>query len=105
MPASTKKNTPSKTKEAPKMTWGSGGLFGNRVLGSLFLILACPIFATMAMIFVGKYKGSFAGFRSDVLEDNIQFLYKRWPNPFGTPRLTIIHLDISISLILFVYRA
>lgn len=89
MPASTKKNTPSKTKEAPKMTWGSGGLFGNRVLGSLFLILVCPIVATMAMILVGnEYKGSLARFGSDLMKDNIQFLYKRWPNPFGTPSVT-----------------
>ena len=40
---STRRSSKEKEKEEDKKSWGSGGLFGNRDLGAIFLILVTPL--------------------------------------------------------------
>jgi 7-dehydrocholesterol reductase len=66
-----------------KKSWGSGGLFGNRALGSLMLMLVTPIFCLTFWYTCQHHDGSFEKLWNYVRAVGLkQFLIEVWPTPF-----------------------
>ena len=66
-----------------KKSWGSGGLFGNRALGSLFLLVFTPIFVLTFWHCCKNHAGSFQSLISDALGKGVvTFITDVYPTPF-----------------------
>ena len=76
--------TPTAETEPVKKTWGDGGLFGNRALGSLFLMLVCPGFVITTWYTYFKLEGSIYRLVNEILDQKLMFFYNIWPTPFGS---------------------
>jgi 7-dehydrocholesterol reductase len=66
-----------------KKSWGSGGLFANRELGSLALIFFTQVFCVPFFLICKDFNGSFLAFITAAGEYGaIPFMMKVWPTPF-----------------------
>ena len=66
-----------------KKSWGSGGLFGNRALGSLFLLVFTPVFVLTFWNCCKNHGGSFKALIADAGEKGLaRFLLEMYPTPF-----------------------
>lgn len=66
-----------------KKTWGSGGLIGNRTLGSLFLMLTCPLFLLSFWYTCAHHNGDFMGLYNEFqTKPYMEVLGRIWPTPF-----------------------
>lgn len=87
--------------EEEKKSWGSGGFFGNRALGSLFLMLVTPIFCLTFWHTCFNYEGSFLKLFYDILDRGFdKFLIEVWPSPFDPYAWKIIGSFMVFELIL-----
>ena len=99
-------------KGAKKTTWGSGGLFGNRALGSLILMLVCPAFVIISWYTCKNLDGHvlklFSGTSDIVLKavaDKSPMIllktwYNNWPNPFNAEAWKFIGSYMAFELLL-----
>lgn len=88
-----------------KVTWGTGGLFGNRALGSLLLMLFTPIFLLTFIYICTEHKGSFAGLGKEIMNDGVMsFLYNVFPTPFDPYawKMIISYMFFELLLMRFV---
>jgi 7-dehydrocholesterol reductase len=73
-----------------EMTWGSGGLFGNRALGSLFLMCTTPFFLFTVYYLIGVHNGNFSTFAAEIERDGFDIIWKLWPTAFDPQAWRII---------------
>lgn len=68
--------------EAQKKSWGSGGFFGNRALGSLFLMLMTPVFCLTFWYTCYHHNGSFLSLLAELkTADPKTMLFRIMPIP------------------------
>ncbi|KAJ1434292.1 ergosterol biosynthesis ERG4/ERG24 [Ochromonadaceae sp. CCMP2298] len=66
-----------------KKSWGSGGLFANRELGSLALIFFTQVFCVPFFLICKDFNGSFSAFGAAlVARGAVPFMMEVWPTPF-----------------------
>jgi 7-dehydrocholesterol reductase len=70
------------TKSETEMTWGSGGLFGNRALGSLFLMSTTPLFLFFVYYLIGTKHGDFGAMWNECNTLGWRIVFKVTPTPF-----------------------
>lgn len=81
--------------------WGSGGLFGNRVLGSLALMLVTPIFCLSFLRTCLHLNGSLSHLLSEMIDSGpVSFVMKVWPSPFDPYACKIIFSFMAFELLL-----
>jgi 7-dehydrocholesterol reductase len=81
--------------------WGSGGLFGQRALGSLFLMLTTPIFCLTFIHTCLHHKGSFGSLLEEIsVMGPVDFIRHVWPTPFDPYAMKIIFSFIAFELLL-----
>mmetsp|Transcript_2514 Transcript_2514/g.3910 ORF Transcript_2514/g.3910 Transcript_2514/m.3910 type:complete len:449 (-) Transcript_2514:264-1610(-) len=69
--------------EEDKKSWGSGGLFGNRALGSLVLLLLTPVFVLTFWSCCKHHGGSFQSLFSFAIENKFsEVIAEIYPTPF-----------------------
>lgn len=83
-----------------KKSWGTGGLFGNRVLGSLFLLTATPIFLLTFWHTCFYLDGSFSALLAQMIELGPRFGYEIWPTPLDTDCWKVIFAYMAFELFL-----
>lgn len=67
-----------------KKSWGSGGLFGNRALGSLALMVVCPLFCLTFIYTIKELHGSIYGLYDFVVREGVvNFVRAVFGNPFN----------------------
>jgi 7-dehydrocholesterol reductase len=82
-------------------SWGSGGLFGNRALGSLLLLMVTPIFVLTLWYTCAEHDGSFLSVINEVVTQGpIYFLSKVWPTPFDPYAVKMIGYYMIFELFL-----
>jgi 7-dehydrocholesterol reductase len=82
-------------------SWGSGGLFGNRELGSLMLMLTTPIFCLTFQYTCAKHHGSFFELVNFVQQNGLRaFFDEVWPTPFDPYVWKIILSYMAFELFL-----
>jgi 7-dehydrocholesterol reductase len=81
--------------------WGSGGLFGNRVLGSLALLLTTPFFCLLFIYTCLHHKGSFISLMNEFTTVGlVQFAKNVYPTPFDPYAWKIILSFMGFELLL-----
>jgi hypothetical protein len=109
MPPKVKKGTAKGTEVEKKTTWGSGGLFQNRSLGSLTLILLCPGVVMTFWYTIFKLDGSLEALFSAIMKEGPMFFYNIWPSPFNPLGTYILPVGIrsinSCSFLLHSYSS
>lgn len=67
-----------------KKSWGSGGLFGNRVIGALLLMLTTPTFCLTFWYTCTRHQGSFTSLLNEVTSEHgmAKFFSEVYPTPF-----------------------
>jgi 7-dehydrocholesterol reductase len=65
-----------------KKSWGSGGLFANRELGSLALIVLTQVFCVPFFLICKDFNGSFSAFGAAAMARGPSFMMEVWPTPF-----------------------
>jgi 7-dehydrocholesterol reductase len=91
--------TKSETKELT--TWGEGGLFGNRVIGSFILTLGTPIFIVLLTGTCVYYEGSFTKLSKAIYSEGlIPILLDKFPSPFNLYAWEMIFTFIAYQLAL-----
>lgn len=102
----------SKVDHAEKTSWGSGGLFGNRALGSLFLVLVCPAFVITSWYTCSVLDGSIVklavaiqqllteAYDKKSLMVLFETWYANWPTPFDPVAWKIILSYMAFELVL-----
>lgn len=81
--------------------WGSGGLFGNRVLGSLLLMLTTPIFCLTLIHTCLHLNGSFLNLFNEIKTIGVgSFVQQVWPTPFDPYAWKIILGFMAFELVL-----
>lgn len=86
-----------------KTTWGSGGLFGNRALGSLVLMVLCPFFCLTFVFMCHDLDGSIFKLRDFILKnqnDPVKILTDIMPSPVDPVALRLIGYYAAFELIL-----
>jgi 7-dehydrocholesterol reductase len=74
-----------------KKSWGSGGFFGERVLGSLALILTTPAVCLLFWYICYKQEGSLLNLLHHVQTVGVfQFVYGEYPTPFNPEAWKVI---------------
>ncbi|RYY71836.1 hypothetical protein EON63_21405 [archaeon] len=82
-------------------SWGSGGLFSNRNLGSLFLMLTTPVFCLTFCYICLHHDGSFTKFIQYVSANGgWKYLAEVWPSPFNPKVWKIIGTYMAFELTL-----
>jgi 7-dehydrocholesterol reductase len=71
-------------------TWGSGGLYGNRVLGSLILTVLPPAFCLMFWYTCFHLEGSFEKLYAEIASKGYMFVYHMWPSPTDPVALKLV---------------
>lgn len=102
MPKVRSNSTSNSEIEDKKTTWGAGGLFASRELGSLALMAFTPIFCLTFWLVCAKYDGSFTKFASMLTNDNgLQtFFTQVLPTPFDPEAWKIILCFMGFELFL-----
>ena len=88
-----------------KKTWGSGGLFANRELGSIFLIVVTQVFCIPFILACKNYGGSVTAITSAAMEMGIfKFFVSIWPTPFDpeTWKMILSFMAFELFLMKFV---
>jgi 7-dehydrocholesterol reductase len=81
--------------------WGSGGLFGNRALGSLFLICGTPVFCLTFIYTCLHHNGSLVSVWKELSSVGVfSFISKVFPTPFDSYAWKIIFSFMIFELIL-----
>lgn len=81
--------------------WGSGGLFGNRVLGSLLLMLTTPIFCLTFIHTCLHLNGSLQSLYQEINSLGFyNFVLRVWPTPVDPYALKIIFGFLAFELLL-----
>jgi 7-dehydrocholesterol reductase len=89
------------TEQKDGKGWGSGGLFGNRALGSLMLMLITPFFCLLFIHTCLHHHGSFISLAQEIRSKNIvDFILHVWPTPFDPYAVKIIYSFIAFELFL-----
>ena len=89
------------TTEEEKKSWGSGGLFGNRALGSLMLMLTTPIFCLTFWYTCQHHEGSFTNLAKHIMRVGFrEFLSDVWPTPFDPYAWKMIFSYMAFELFL-----
>jgi len=71
------------SSDEDKKSWGSGGLFGNRALGSLALLLLTPVFVLTFWCCCKNHGGSFLSLFDFAIENGLSKLIADiYPTPF-----------------------
>jgi len=84
-----------------KKSWGSGGLIGNRALGSLLLMLTTPIFLLSFWHCCKNFNGSFTAMGNDIATNGfMKFLSEVWPTPFDPYAWKMIGCYMAFELFL-----
>lgn len=84
-----------------KTSWGSGGLFGNRALGSLLLMLVTPIFVLSLWYTCAEHGGSLSSVGNEIVTKGpMYFLSNVWPTPFDPYAMKIIAYYMAFELFL-----
>eukprot|EP01006_Ploeotia_vitrea_P014064 TRINITY_DN3732_c0_g1_i1.p1 TRINITY_DN3732_c0_g1~~TRINITY_DN3732_c0_g1_i1.p1 ORF type:complete len:438 (+),score=-58.91 TRINITY_DN3732_c0_g1_i1:50-1363(+) len=84
-----------------KATWGEGGLFGNRALGSLLLILYTQPFCMLFIYTCQELNGSIGLLAKSMYEEGIlNFLFRIWPTPFDELSIKIVLSFMAFELLL-----
>lgn len=84
-----------------EMTWGSGGLIGNRVLGSLFLMLTTPFFLLTFWYTCYAHKGSFTSLKNEFEVNGFWATAQNiYPTPFDPLAWKIILSYMAFELLL-----
>lgn len=87
--------------EEEKTTWGSGGLFGSRELGSLLLMLTTPIVGLTMWHTCKNHGGSFTNLYVDFQAHGFnKFWSEVWPTPFDPYSMKMIGCYMVFELIL-----
>jgi 7-dehydrocholesterol reductase len=96
MPAKKKATIP-----AEKTSWGSGGFFGNRELGSLMLMVVTPIFVLTIWYTCAVHDGSVQKLGKEIMEKGfVHFLKNVWPTPFDPYAWKLILSYMAFELFL-----
>lgn len=67
-----------------KTSWGSGGLFASREIGSLALMLFTPIFCLTFWLVCEKHDGSFTSLYQYIVDNGVQqYIKDVFPSPFN----------------------
>lgn len=86
-------------------SWGSGGLFGNRALGSLALMILTPVFLMTFLFICSKKNGSFLEFYDHVKAHSAQELfYEIVPSPvqWKVWKVILCYMGFELFLMKFV---
>lgn len=84
-----------------KTTWGEGGLFANRVLGSLLLIIGTPLFILLFLGTTYFYDGSFIELGKAIASRGVlPILKEQFPNPWNPYTWKMITTYIVFELLL-----
>ena len=84
-----------------KATWGEGGLFSNRALGSLLLILYTQPFCMLFIYTCQELKGSIGLLAKCFYDEGIfPFLFRIWPTPFDPLSIKIVLSFMAFELAL-----
>ena len=84
-----------------KTSWGSGGLFGNRALGSLLLMLITPIFVLTLWYTCAVHDGSLGSVANEIINKGpVYFLQNVWPTPFDPYAWKLIGSYMAFELLL-----
>jgi len=75
------------TQNEKKTTWGSGGLIGNRTLGSLFLMLTCPLFLLSFWYTCAHHNGDFMAY---IMNFKLNLVWK-YLDAYGQHHLIQLH--------------
>ena len=90
-----------KTEVEKKTSWGSGGLFGNRALGSLMLMLVTPIFVLSLWYTCAEHEGSLSSVGNEIMTKGpVYFLQHVWPTPFDPYAWKLIGSYMAFELLL-----
>ena len=85
-------------------TWGEGGLFSNRALGSLLLVLYTQPFCMLFVYTCQELDGSVMRLFQEMFKNGIfgvfQFLYDIWPTPFDCESVKIVLIFMAFELFL-----
>eukprot|EP01038_Epipyxis_sp_PR26KG_P007497 gene7497-10214_t len=82
-------------------SWGSGGLFGNRELGSLFLLLVSPLFCIAFVVVCCEYHGDVFSFVNAVTSVGIkEYFLTKWPTVFDATVWQYIFGYMALELFL-----
>lgn len=82
-------------------SWGSGGLFGNRALGSLLLMLTTPIFVLTLWYTCAVHDGSLSSVGNEIISKGFYyFLQNVWPTPFDPYAWKLIGSYMAFELLL-----
>ena len=98
--ATAKQAVESKEKSNP--TWGAGGLIQNRELGSLVLMILCPVFVLTFNYIIRAHDGSFVAFYNYVLKSNsvLKLFSEICPTPLDPLALKMIFAYSAFELFL-----
>jgi 7-dehydrocholesterol reductase len=92
------------SKMAPsdeKTSWGSGGLFSNRELGSFSLIVFTQVFCVPFILCCKNYGGSITAISQAIMEKGaVQFVTDMWPTPFDPEAWKIILIFMLFEILL-----
>jgi 7-dehydrocholesterol reductase len=84
-----------------KKSWGSGGLFANRELGSVLLIVFTQIFCVPFILACKNYGGSVTAITQAALEKGVfNFFVEIWPTPFDPMAWKMILSFMAFELFL-----
>ena len=100
-----KRNTRSTTINVDKTSWGSGGLFANRELGSLMLMLVTPIFVLTIWYTCAAHNGSVMSLVNEITKNGLfEFLQNVWPTPFDPYawKMILSYMAFELFLMKFV---
>mmetsp|Transcript_81234 Transcript_81234/g.159431 ORF Transcript_81234/g.159431 Transcript_81234/m.159431 type:complete len:443 (+) Transcript_81234:48-1376(+) len=84
-----------------KKSWGSGGLFANRELGSVALIVFTQIFCIPFVLACKDYNGSVTAIATDAMAKGVfKFFIDIWPSPFDPVAWKLILSFMAFQLFL-----
>jgi hypothetical protein len=93
--------TAAAAESEEKLTWGSGGLYGNRALGSLVLMVLTPLVILTFWYTCKIHKGSFMSLGNEIMTEGfMQFLSNVWPTAFDAYSWKMIGSYMAFELFL-----
>ena len=100
-----RKSVTGSMADKPKTTWGDGGLFGNRAVGSLMLMLVTPMFVFFIWYTCAVHDGSVAGVVAEAIKVGpLAFVQSLWPTPFDPYawKMILSYMAFELFLMKFV---
>jgi len=100
--SSAKEESSAANKEKANPTWGAGGLIQNRELGSLALIILCPVFVLTFNYIIRAHDGSFTAFYKYAMKSNsfLKLFHEICPSPVDPTALKLIFSYSAFELLL-----